>query len=72
MSWQNINHILGLAMVDTNFARRLLTNPLVAIREFGFELTAEEERVLREVRASDVSELSQILVAKLHRDVTTE
>jgi hypothetical protein len=65
MSWQNINQILGLAMVDANFAHRLLTNPLETIQEFGFELTEEEVNILREVKAADVSELSQILVAKL-------
>lgn len=65
MSWQNINQMLGLAMVDTKFADRLLANPLTAIREFGFDLTDEEENILREVKASDVSELSQILVERL-------
>lgn len=67
MSWQNINQVLGLAMVDEKFARRLLANPLPAIREFGFDLTVEEEKILREVKARDVSELSQILVERLTR-----
>ncbi|MBA2679107.1 MAG: hypothetical protein H0U76_12015 [Ktedonobacteraceae bacterium] len=65
MSWQNIHQILGMAMVDATFSRRLLANPLEAIREFRFDLTEEEEKILREVKASDVSELSQILVERL-------
>jgi hypothetical protein len=65
MSWQNINQILGMAMVDAKFSRRLLANPLEAIREFRFDLTEEEENILRDVKASDVSELSQILVERL-------
>lgn len=65
MSWQTINQILGLAMVDEKFAGRLLANPLEAVREFGFDLTEEEQATLLKVRAKDVSELSQILVEKL-------
>jgi predicted secreted hydrolase len=62
MSWQTINQILGLAMVDEKFAGRLLANPLEAVREFGFDLTDEEQATLLKVRAKDISELSQILV----------
>lgn len=68
MSWQTINQILGLAMVDEKFARRLLANPLPTIREFGFDLTEKEEHILREVKANDVSELSQILVERLSQE----
>ena len=66
MSWQTINQILGLAMVDSKFARRLLANPLAAVHEFGFDLTTEEQRTLAQVKASDISQLSQILVEKFH------
>ena len=65
MSWQTINKILGMAMVDTRFAHRLLANPLSAIREFGFDLTEREQSILLEVKATDISELSQILVERL-------
>jgi hypothetical protein len=68
MSWQTINRILGLAMVDAKFAYRLLANPLSAIQEFGFDLTEEEQGVLRQVKASDISELSQILVENLDKE----
>ncbi len=66
MSWQTINRILGLAMIDTAFAHRLLARPLSTVREFGFDLTEEEQDVLRRVKAKDISELSQVLVEKLH------
>jgi hypothetical protein len=68
MSWQTINRILGLAVVDAKFAHRLLANPLSAIQEFGFDLTEEEQGVLRQVKASDISELSQILVENLDKE----
>lgn len=64
MSWQTINTVLGLAMVDAQFASRLLANPLVAIQEFGFDLTEEEQNVLCRVKARNISELSQILLEK--------
>lgn len=64
MSWQTLNKVVGLAMVDATFARRLLANPLSTIRESGFELTEEEQDVLGQVKADDISELCQILVER--------
>ncbi|MEO9028675.1 MAG: Os1348 family NHLP clan protein [Ktedonobacteraceae bacterium] len=64
MSWQTINEILGLAIVDAKFAHRLLANPLSATQELGFDLTEEEQDVLRQVKASDISELSQVLIER--------
>ncbi|HEU5227956.1 MAG TPA: Os1348 family NHLP clan protein [Ktedonobacteraceae bacterium] len=64
MSWQTVNQMLGLAIVDAKFAQRLLTNPLYAAVEFGFDLTQEEQEFLREVEAQDIVELSQILIEK--------
>lgn len=68
MSWQNVNQILGLAMIDAKFARGLLANPLEAARGLGFDLTEKEERILSEVKASDVSELSQILLERFSQE----
>lgn len=62
MSWRTLNTILGLAMVDAKFAQRLVANPLVTVQEYGFDLTETEMDILRQIRASDVSELSRILV----------
>ncbi len=64
MSWQTINEILTQAMVDPNFARRLLADPISTIREYGFTITEAEEEVLRHANVSDISELSQILVER--------
>jgi hypothetical protein len=64
MSWQTINTVLGLAMVDSQFASRLLADPLTAIQEFDFDLTEEERDVLRQLEANDISALSQILLEK--------
>jgi hypothetical protein len=64
MSWQTINKILSRAVVDTQFASRLLADPLAAVQEFGFDLTIEEQNVLCKVNARDISELSQILLEK--------
>lgn len=67
MSWQTVNQMLGLAMIDEKFAHRLLTDPLHTALEFGFDLTREEQDFLRDVKASDVAELSQILVEAFNR-----
>lgn len=68
MSWQTINQVLGLAIVDAKFAQRLLADPLVAIWEFGFELTEEEQHTLGQIKVDNVSDLSQILVEKFYQD----
>lgn len=64
MSWQTINTVLGLAMVDAQFASRLLADPLTAIQEFGFDLTEEERDVLCQLKVSNISALSQALLEK--------
>jgi hypothetical protein len=66
MSWQTVNQVLGLAMINTQFADRLLTDPLPTVQELGFDLTEKEQRVLQEVKARDIVELSQILIEKLN------
>ncbi|HEU5378224.1 MAG TPA: Os1348 family NHLP clan protein [Ktedonobacteraceae bacterium] len=65
MSWQTINNMLGLAIIDPKFANRLLANPLLTAEEFGFELTTAEREVLRDVQARDITELGQILLKRL-------
>ena len=68
MSWQTINHIVGLAMVDTEFASELLAHPLSTIQEFGFDLTEQERAALQNIKASSLVELSQLLTEKLADD----
>jgi hypothetical protein len=65
MSKKIINQILGLAVVDEEFAQQLLKSPLEAIEEKGFPLTREEREALSEVSVSTLNELSQCLVEKL-------
>ena len=65
MSWQAINDMLGRAMIDERFARLLLTDPPLAAREGGFNLTPEESEVLQRVKINDIAELSQVLLTEL-------
>jgi len=65
MPWLTINKILTLAMIDPQFARKLLANPIGAIHESGFEITPKEAQILQEAHVQDISELSQFLLARL-------
>lgn len=65
MSWKTLNKILTQAMIDPQFADKLLANPLEAICESGFEISHEEEQILRDAKAKDISELSQLLLVRL-------
>lgn len=67
MSWQTLNNILTRAMIDPLFANRLLANPIEAVREFGFEITLEEQQILSVAHAKDIPELSQLLLAHLRK-----
>ncbi|HLG64842.1 MAG TPA: Os1348 family NHLP clan protein [Ktedonosporobacter sp.] len=68
MSWKIINRILGLATIDQDFAQKLLTDPLPAIQDKGFQLTNREREVFSEISASTLNELSQQLMQKLSHD----
>jgi len=65
MSWQQINHILGLAMIDQAFAQQLLENPLDALHARGIKISEKEQEVLCESKANDIQELSRYLLANL-------
>lgn len=67
MSWQEINRILTRAMIDAQFAGKLLADPIRAISEAGFDLTVEELQILREAKAKDIVELSQIILRQIER-----
>lgn len=68
MSWTIINRILGLATIDQDFAQQLLTDPLPAIQDAGFQLTNREREVFSEISVSTLNELSQQLIQKLGHD----
>ncbi|MEO7021512.1 MAG: Os1348 family NHLP clan protein [Ktedonobacteraceae bacterium] len=65
MSRQAINKLLARAMIDSQFADKLLAKPLQTLQESGFELTLEEQQVFREAYVRDMCELSQLLLAQL-------
>jgi hypothetical protein len=62
MSWQIINEMLGLAIVDPAFREKLLQAPLVAAKDQGFELTINEEHLIQSIHAHDLSEFSQRII----------
>jgi hypothetical protein len=68
MSWEAINKIFTRAMIDRQFAQKLLINPLQTVHNAGFELTSEEEQIFHVARASDISELSKIVLTQLGRE----
>ncbi|HET8846869.1 MAG TPA: Os1348 family NHLP clan protein [Ktedonobacteraceae bacterium] len=62
MSWQTIDDMLGLAIIDPAFREELLHSPVVAAKDRGFRLTPDEERLVETIRARDLSEFSQYIV----------
>lgn len=65
MSWQTINRVLGLAMIDRVFAKRLLQEPQEALHAYGIDLPPEELAILCGCQAQTIPELSRQLVEKL-------
>ena len=62
MSWRVLNEVLILASIDPVFLESLRTNAAAAIRKYQFSLTDEELRVLQNAQATDVYELSDIVM----------
>ncbi|NLE77409.1 MAG: hypothetical protein GX605_11745, partial [Chloroflexi bacterium] len=54
MCTYNLNRLVGTAVVDREFGRRLLTDAYAAVSEF--DLTAEERQLVTSVRASSIVE----------------
>lgn len=65
MSWQTINRILGLAMIDEVFADLLLRDPHEALASYGIQLSVEEWKILDRCQARNLQELSEQLSEKL-------
>lgn len=65
MSWQAINRILGLAVIDATFAERLLQEPQEAVNAYGIELSPDELAILCACQAQTIPELSRQLTEKL-------
>lgn len=65
MSREAINKLFARAMLDPQFAQRLLADPLQTATKAGFELTSEEQNVFSNAKASNISELSEIILIQL-------
>lgn len=68
MSWNSINKLIGLALIDPDFCRELLDNPVAAAKTREIELTSQEQEVLNEIHVNDISEFSRIVLEKLAPD----
>lgn len=68
MSWKSINEMLGLAIIDPDFCKTLLANPLFAAQQQGFALTEEEQKILSEIHEDELFKLSRRLMATLTRE----
>lgn len=64
MSWQTINKVMGLAMIDKVFAQRLLQEPQETLNAYGFVVTPEELEAIRTCQAKTIPELSRVLLEK--------
>jgi hypothetical protein len=71
MSWQTINKVLGLAMVDGAFAQRLLKEPREALDAYGIRLAADELEILCTCKVQTLHELGEQLVARLGPETPT-
>jgi hypothetical protein len=65
MSWQEINELLGLALLDQDFCNQLLTSPLKAVNSKGFDLTDHEKEELCKIEARDIYHFSQNVIQRL-------
>jgi hypothetical protein len=60
MSDQTLNNIMCMALIDGKFRDTLLTNPAVVVGDF--DLDADEQDVLKAIKADSVTEFAR----KLH------
>ena len=68
MSWQTLNEVLIMAAVDPDFCQALLKNPVATIEAHHWKLTAKERQILASLKARDLAEFSQLLLAHLPQD----
>lgn len=59
MSERGLNQVVGLALVDKRFRRKLLSDPAGASTRF--DLTPQERQVLRDIRVNSLEQLAQEL-----------
>lgn len=70
MSWKTINRILGLAAIDQHFWQALQEDPVAAIQSQGFELTLEEQAIVRRGTVETLTAFSQYLLDSLPQTQT--
>lgn len=68
MSWNSINEMIGLALIDPDFCQELLDNPVGAAQTRGVDLTPKELDVLSKIHVDNIFEFSQIVLDKLAPD----
>lgn len=68
MSWNSINEMIGLALIDPDFCQELLDNPVAAAQTRGVDLTPKELDVLSKIHVDNIFEFSQIVLDKLAPD----
>jgi hypothetical protein len=59
MSSEDLERVIGRAVLDPAFRQNLLANPEKAIREAGFDLTEEEIAGLKGIDAERAEALAQ-------------
>ena len=68
MSWQTINKVLGLAMIDKVFAERLLREPREALNLYSIQVSPYELEILCKRQFQTLEELCEQLVKDLGPD----
>jgi hypothetical protein len=66
MRLEKLNRIVGEAIINQEFCRRLLTDPRTAA--IGFDLATDELELLSSLRADSVDQLARSLVSALALD----
>jgi hypothetical protein len=65
MSWEVINEMLGLALVDHEFCQQFLVDPLAAACAHAFDLTPQEQEMLAKIGTHDLYEFGHTLLSLL-------
>lgn len=65
MAHEQVELVVGMAVIDSEFRRRLLTAPGAAIQDF--DLTPEEIRAITSIRARTLEEFARKLCRWLAR-----
>ena len=67
MSKREVERLIGKALMDAGFRRRLLADPLAALEQEGFELDEGEIKSLAQVPADSLQALAEGLQQGLWR-----